>query len=185
MDREVRQGFTKARTAGRQPLLWAALSYAAGIVTGSCLWRPAVWWLVAGLACLISGAVVLRRRAAVASALGLGAFFATGALAIQVHPRCPPNSWDLLNFANGRELTITAHITREGNLRRWTQGEVKQSLDVETEEVNAGGEISAVRSGIRMSFYGRESENESDPARDSSLAHEPHYGDRIRFHAKI
>ncbi len=70
-------------------MLWAASTYAAGIVTGFYVWRPPLWWLLAALVFCASGAYFLRRRARAAFALGLSALFVTGALMMQV--RVPEN----------------------------------------------------------------------------------------------
>ncbi len=43
------------RKPPRQPMLWAALSYSSGIVTGVHAWRPASWWVAAAIAFLAAG----------------------------------------------------------------------------------------------------------------------------------
>jgi hypothetical protein len=37
------------RLRTRQPMLWAALAHANGILVGHYAWRPASWWLFAAL----------------------------------------------------------------------------------------------------------------------------------------
>src|ERR1700676_310095 len=97
----------------RQPMLWAALAYATGIVTGFYVWRPPLWLLVAAIIFSGAGAYFPRRPAFAAFALGLSALFVTGALMMQV--RAPENhgSADILTFADGRDLLVTAHVTKE------------------------------------------------------------------------
>ena len=70
-----------------------------------------------------------------AFALGLSALFVTGALMMQV--RLPENHGDadVLAFADGRELIVTAHVIKEGNLREKTPGDIQQRLDLETEQI--------------------------------------------------
>jgi hypothetical protein len=53
----------RQKPAGRQPLLWTALAFAAGIVTGVHAWRPPLWWVVAWIVFALSGAYLLRRGA--------------------------------------------------------------------------------------------------------------------------
>ena len=101
----------------RQPMLWAALAYSLGIVAGVYAWRPASWWLAAAAAFLAAGLYFIRRRKWLGMGLALGAFFLAGALHIQLRG---PVSLDtsLHPFADEQLLDITAHVTREGKLRR-------------------------------------------------------------------
>jgi competence protein ComEC len=172
----------------RQPLLWAALAYAAGVVAGSYTWRPPLWWLIALIVFTASGAYFVRRRAVAAFALGLSAIFVAGALTIQVRA---PNSGDngVLAFADGRDLIITTHVVKEGNLRERIAGDAQQKLDLETEKISIGDQSFPVHSGIRVSFYGHEVRNdevrnESEVRVDASM---PlfHYGERLRFPGKL
>src|SRR5258708_2084244 len=61
--------------ASRQPMLWAALAHALGIVAGVYLWRPVLWWVVASVAFVPSAAYFARRRSALGWTLALGTFF--------------------------------------------------------------------------------------------------------------
>src|SRR5260370_8298399 len=71
---------------------------------------------------------------------------------------------------------MTAHVTREGKLRAGGPNEVRQSLDVETEEiVLEGGAKISVHSGVRLGIY-------SDVARTMRLFR---YGERIRLSVKL
>jgi len=148
------------------------------------MWRPPLWWLVAAMVCLVCAVCILRRRGRAAYALGLGALFATGALAIQV--RTPTSTGSgILTFADGREITITAHVIREGNLRERGHGETQQKLDVETEQVSTEDGTVTVRSGLRISFYGKDAASDSGTSEDAVQQHEFRYGDRLRFPAKL
>ena len=59
----------------RQPMFWAALAYALGIVVGFYAWRPASWWIVACAAFVSGSAYFLQRRVWLAGSLALGALF--------------------------------------------------------------------------------------------------------------
>ena len=91
----------------------------------------------------------------------------------------------------GQELQITAHVTRDGRLGQGGFNDIKQTLDVEAEDVKtASGQPTAIRSGIRLSIYGPRSEDataDENANRSNPNAPMPifHYGDRIRFTGKL
>ena len=174
----------RRRSGCRQPLLWAALAYAAGIVAGTYLWRPPVWWLVAAAALVAFCLFFIHRRAAIARALGLSVLFAVGAFMIEVRPPADPGNSAILSFANGREVFVTAHVIAEGNLREAGVGGMRQVIDVETEEITAQGVMHEIRAGLRVSFYAKEPAGESQ---DEGIAAMPvfRYGQRLRFPAKL
>jgi competence protein ComEC len=195
----------------RQPMMWAAMAYAAGIVAGVYLWRPMLWWVVAAVAFVLAAAYFAGRRCGLGWALALGAFFLTGALYIQAREAAPrtfptlsqktrqgwgnPSESGIRPYADGQELQITAHVTRDGRWQRAGPDEMRQMLDVETEEIKtARGEIVAVESGVRVSCYSRrsgaeESVSEQNSVENAGDASAPpasfHYGQRIRFVAKV
>ncbi len=164
-------------------MLWAALAYAGGIVTGFYLWRPPLWWLVAAIAFSASGAYFLRRRPKPAFSLALSALLVTGALMMQV--RAPENqcSTGALAFADGRDVVVTAHITKEGNLLGKGVGDDQQRVDLETEQIGTENETFGVRSGLRVSIYGRDAKKESEAVAPPTRPFR--YGDRLRFPAKL
>jgi len=170
-------------------MLWAALAYGGGIVTGVYVWRPTLWWLAATIVFSASAAYFLRRRARAAFALGLSALFVTGALMMQ--GRAPENydNTGVLAFADGRDVIVTAHVTKEGNLQNKGPGDVQQRLDLETEQVETGKEIFAVRSGLRVGVYSHEVKNhETKNDSEEFVAMPTHlfrYGERLRFPTKL
>src|ERR1022692_4505287 len=177
----------------RQPMLWAASMYAAGIAPGFYVWRPPLWWLVAALVFSTSGAYFLRRRTRAALALGLSALFVTGALTMQVRVPEKQGSAGVLAFADGRDVIVTAHVTKEGNLRKEGPGDTQQRLDLETEQIgtssDTGDQAFAIHSGLRASFYGHgvkseDGTNESERS-VSAPTHLFRYGERLRFPAKL
>jgi competence protein ComEC len=180
---------TPKNPLSRQPLLWAALAYAGGVVAGFHMWRPPLWWLVAAIVFSASGAFFLRRRATVAFALGLSALVVTGALTMQVRVPGNPGSEEVLAFADGRDLVVTAHVIKEGNLQNKGRGDAEQRLDLETEQIGSWNQNFAIRSGLRVSIYRHEAKGE-EVKFDSveSVAAPLHlfrYGERLRFPTKL
>ncbi|HXM62721.1 MAG TPA: ComEC/Rec2 family competence protein [Terriglobales bacterium] len=168
-------------------MLWASVAYASGIVTGFYIWRPPLWWLIAAIVFAASAAFFLRSRAKAAFALGFAALFVAGAWTMQV--RMPTNhDADILAFADGREVIVTAHVVKEGILQEKSRGDVQQRLDLRTEHIQTGSETVTVDSGLRVSFYGHENKedvsNESE-ASDPQPIHWFRYGERLRFPTKL
>jgi competence protein ComEC len=174
-------------------MLWAALAYAGGIVAGFYLWRPSLWWLIAAAVFSASAACLLRRRAIAAFALGLSALLVMGALVVQVRTHENYGSAGLLTFADGRDVVVTAHVTKEGNLREKNRGDSQQRLDLETEQIETrdetGNKTFLVNSGLRVSFYGHVITNEEAGTESNESAPAPlrlfRYGERLRFPAKL
>jgi competence protein ComEC len=166
--------------APRPPMLWAAVAYAIGIVAGVYLWRPAIWWVVAAFAFAAAAAYFAHRRSGLGWLLALGALFLAGALHIQLRSGSPRLDATIQIYADREPVEIVAHVTREGRLEPGGFGEIRQTLDVESEQITtAAGETIPVHSGIRLSLYTR-----SD---DATTQHTPlfHYGDRLRFIARL
>lgn len=172
----------------RQPILWAAIAYSLGIIAGFYLWRPVLWWVGAGVGFVAAASYFVQRRAWLAGALALGAFFFAGALHIQVEGSSSQVDTSVLDFADGEEVQIVAHVIRDGRARDAGSEEIVQSVDVETEEVtkNAGQSV-PVHCGVRLSVYGPRfgATQTLDPKSNSSFSHVFHYGERIRFPAKL
>src|SRR5580704_8349241 len=174
-------------------MLWAALAYAGGIVTSVYAWRPPLWWLVAAILFMLFAVYFLRRRAHAAFALGLSALFVTGALMMQVRAAENYGNADVLAFADGRDLVIIAHVTREGSLREKTSGDAQQRVDLESEQIETrsenGSQIFVIHSGLRIGIFGHEG-NDEDAKDDSAKSaattmHRFRYGERMRFAAKL
>jgi competence protein ComEC len=168
-------------------MLWAALSYSFGIVAGVYAWRPASWWVLAGAAFLAAGLYFVRRSKWLGMLLALGAFFLSGALHIQLRGPASLLDTSLQPFTDGEAVEMTAHVTREGRLREGAPNEVRQSLDVETEEiVTDNGTRLPVHSGVRLGIYS--SRLDAVPQADSATAPAMHlfrYGERIRLSVKL
>ena len=179
--------------APRQPMLWAAVAYSLGVVAGVYLWRPALWWVIAGVAFAAAAAYFAGRRSGVGWLMALGVVFFAGALHIQSHQASNRMDTRILPYADGQGLRITAHVTRNGRLQPGAFNETRQTIDVETEEVQTeSGQSEAIHSGIRLSIYGPRpngaaAEENSEANLSSSAGPDLlyHYGERIRFSAKL
>jgi competence protein ComEC len=174
----------------REPMLWAAIAYSLGLVAGVYLWRPVLWWMVAGVAFVTAAVYFARRRSWLGWSLAWGALFLAGAFQIQACGESNPLDSDIESYVNQRDVRITAHVTRDGRLQPGGFGETRQAIDVETEEVETNsGQSRAVHSGIRISIYGphaNSAEQESLADMNSGIQMPVfHYGDRIRFTAKL
>lgn len=169
----------------RCPLLLAAFAFALGILFAARAWRPDVWWLAAAAFFAIASFYWLRRRAAFAAVAGLLVFTAAGALDLRLRPATAATS-DLAPFTDGREVVVTAQVVRDGMLRDLA-GDQRQTIDVQSEQVEAGGATYAVRAGIRLSIYSRAERDPEEPAvfQPPTAQHQFTYGERLRFNAKL
>jgi competence protein ComEC len=170
-------------------MLWAALAYGGGIVTGFYVWRPPLWWLVAAVAFFWSAAYLRRQRTRAAFALVLLALSVTGALVMQVQVPEESDGTNVLAFADGQDVVVTAHVIKEGNLHERTPGDSQQRLDIETEQIETASQIVAVQSGLRINIYGHEPRNEDVSNESQESAATPmrlfRYGERLRFPTKL
>jgi competence protein ComEC len=93
----------------------------------------------------------------------------------------------LLQFADGSEVVVTAHVTKEGTLQQEGSGDVRQRLDLETEQIARGNEKLEVQSGLRVSIYDQQPKRELQKGQEASVATARlfHYGERLRFPAKL
>ncbi len=174
-------------------MLWAAISYGLGIIAGVYQWRPVLWWLIAGAAFAASAAYFAHRRSTLGWTLALSTFFLAGALHIQLRGTAPRLDTTIDPYADHQELQITAHVTRDGRLQDGGFHEIRQTVDVEAEQIQtSSGETETVHSGIRLSIYSpRANDADSDASSAASSLGDTatmptfHYGDRIRFSAKL
>jgi competence protein ComEC len=140
------------RKPPRHPLFWAALTFSLGLWTGLRAWRPPSWWVLAVAVFLIAAFWFVGKRDGLAKGLSLGAWFLLGAFLIQVRGRAAEDL-RLLTLADGRPVTLTAHVIREGYAHASGPRSIRQSVDIETEEIASQGDAWPVRTGVRLSIY--------------------------------
>lgn len=165
-----------------QPLFGAALAISAGLWVGARAWRPPSWWVIAVLAFVLAASWFVNRRAWAARLLALATWFLLGALLIQVRS---PQVGDpqILALADGREVTLTGHVIREGYARATGPRSTRESIDVETERIESEGQTYLVRAGVRLTLYERENESRTVETPVPPLALS--YGTRLRVRAKL
>ena len=166
----------------RQPIFWAALAFAVGILLGEHAWRPPLWWAGAAVTFLGAGCYFVRRRLKPAVALGLGALVCGGALSFQAKGAAGhPN--DLAAFCDSEPVAVTGYLLRDGTLREGAFGSPQQSIELQAESVaDQQAHFFSVTGGIRLTIY--------YPAkRDSGLSGETpaifRYGQRVRFRTAL
>lgn len=184
----------------RHPLFWAALAFSGGIWTGVRAWRPTSWWIAAALAFALAALWFLCRRSWMARALSFAIWIILGALLVQV--RGTPTTGDarIVEFADGREATITAHVTREGYARAEGPRSIREPIDLESETIERDGQTTPIRAGVRLTIYKKvdpaphsatsdDSDTRAAALPDGSVSGKPvgllRYGTRLRIRAKL
>lgn len=173
----------RARLAPRQPLLYAVLSFSAGILLGTRLWRPPILWTAAFLAFVAASAWLLRRRPRWGLALAWGSLVLLGAFVIQARGPVAANM-EILRYADGSEVELTAHVTRDGFRREGGFGADRQVLEIETEQIAAGAASENLRAMLRLTIYSRP-ECSGDPKAAMPAMPLYTYGQRLRLTAKL
>ena len=172
----------------RQPLFWACLAFASGICLGHRAWRPSLWWLLASLGFAAAAGYFLKRRPLISVALVLGAFVFAGALTIQTWS--DGNSEVAPWFGDGEPVTVTAHVTAEGNVES-EPGTLRERIDVETERIQTASEARDTRFGLRLTVYSKALSEETDarpadlPPNATNAMRPFRYGQRLRFESVL
>ncbi len=154
----------------REPLLWLALAFAAGIVAGTWAWRPDAWWWVGFSAFLGASAYFLRRHGWLAAALAMMSVSCLGALQAQLAVSAPAG--DLSRWCDGREVVVTGHVVRDAIERAPKFGKPRQAVQIETESLADGPSSEATQLGLRITVYGE-------------IERPLLYGERVRFAARL
>jgi competence protein ComEC len=150
------------------------------------MWRPALWWVVAVLGFVTAGVFYARRRWWVAFALALGALSFVGALEIQLCKSVRAPGYEILDYADGTEIIIVAHVTREGEIHPAGYGGWREALDLETEEIASKKGTRPIRAGLRLNLYGKDTSAESaDSGIPQASLRIYRYGERLRVPAKL
>jgi competence protein ComEC len=118
-----------------------------------------------------------RRRVRVAFALMLSVLFCIGSFTVQIHSSNASDA-GILAFADGREIVVTGHVSKEEFPDRRSGGETQQRFDLETEQVNEHGMSYPDHSGVRVTVFSR-------LGGDAAAPHQFLYGERLRFPAKF
>ena len=196
---------THDRRPPRQPLFWAAVVFSLGLWTSVRAWRPPSWWVIAVVVFVFATSWFLSRRAWLAKALSLGAWFLLGAFLIQVRSQQPDklqqNDPQILTLADGRAVTLTGRVMREGYVRAAGPRSISESIDVETETIASQGESQTMRAGVRLTIYGKvensaalegqvsspslDAEDASGTGTTSVSMPALTYGTRVRIRAKL
>ena len=133
-----------------------------------------------------SGMFLLRERVSAAFAIVLGVVFTSGALLIQLRPPNEAGKAGILPFANGNEVIVTGHVTREGTLQEKDLGEDVQKIDFETEQIIADGLTSQIHAGLRITISSKQIESATAANLQKSTAPDIfRYGERLRFPVKL
>jgi len=191
---------TRDQKPPRQPLFWAALAFSLGLWMGVRAWRPPSWWVIAVVAFVFAAAWFLPKRASLAKALSLGAWVLLGAFLIQVrgqpsHKRQQDEA-RILALADGRAVSLTARVMREGYARDAGPRSIRESIDVETEEIASQGESWPARAGVRLTIYEKVEDRAIGPSGDRVILDDPMtrlpddpipltYGTRLHILAKL
>jgi competence protein ComEC len=194
------KAMTHDRKPPRQPLFWTALALSLGLWTGVRAWRPPSWWVIAVVVFVFAASWFLPKRAWLAKALSLRAWFLLGAFLIQIRGQRPDELQQddarILTLADGRAVTLTARVIREGYARAAGPRSIRESIDVETEEIASQGESWPVRAGVRLTVYEKVEDRAIGPSGDRVILDDPMtrspddpipltYGTRLRILAKL
>ncbi len=175
---------TRDRKPPRQPLFWAALIFSAGLWTGVRAWRPPSWWAIALVAFVFAASFFLAKRAWLAKGLALGAWFLAGALLIQIR-HSPDSDPRLSNFSDGRGVTLTGHIMREGYAHDAYPGATRESVDIETEEISSADGSWPIKTGVRLTIHDKLAAEGNKAGETAFSSPALTYGTRLSVRAKL
>jgi len=140
-----------------QPLFWAAVAFSLGLWIGVRTWRPPSWWVIAAVVFVLAASWFVPKRSRLAHGLALGTWLLLGAFLIQVRGQpadgLQKDAPSISALADGRPVTLTARVMREGYARVAGPRSIRESVDVETEEVASDGESWPVHAGVRLAIY--------------------------------
>jgi competence protein ComEC len=160
--------------------------------------------VIAIVAFVFAASWFLPRRAWFAKALSLGVWFLLGAFLIQVRSQpvgeLQRNAARILTVADGRTITLTGRVMREGYMRAAGARSLSETIDVETEEIVTPVENWPVKAGVRLTIYKKVASDAMErrappPGPDAAKAASETggsasmraltYGTRVRIRAKL
>ncbi len=177
------------------PLFAATVAFSGGILLQSYTYKPAALYFLCTLALAFCSLLALRfaagsRRALLAYAAAVLAFFPAGAWFTAAHRSQPAPVPKLLKYASGDEVELTGYVTRGGSLHAGR--DLHESLDFAVEEAQSDGEPpQAVTGSARLNLYVPGShfgwEGDDDAGDEAEAAAPPvfDYGQRLRIRAKL
>jgi competence protein ComEC len=159
------------RKPPRHPMLWAAVAFSSGIAVGIYAWRPPLWWVVSATMLTMAAAYWAHLRARLGWLVALGVLFLCGALNVQLQGARPRLDTSIQPYADGGEIELVGHVIRDGRVQPGEFGEIRQTLDLELEQVKtAEGANIATRSGVRLNVYSRAPGKDASDAASAAIA---------------
>ena len=150
----------KLYCGGQEPVLLAAVAFAAGVIAADYYWRAPHAWLIVFLVSTAGAAFFLRRSPRLAFALGLMAIVPLGSFYLQARDAGQPTvNANLQPFTTGdNDIDVTAYVIREGVLRDSPYGGKQESVDLETEQLQLGDQVLNTAIGIRLTVYSKQAD---------------------------
>src|SRR5712675_2000849 len=100
-----------------EPVFYAAVAFAVGIVIGTYTWRPS-WWLLVVAAVFVAGSVALWvTRPRMSGVMAMLALVTLGTLQAQLDLASPAPLPDISPYADETEHTVIAHVLRSGLIK--------------------------------------------------------------------
>ena len=166
---------------GRQPLLFASLAFALGILSARYWWHPPVFWLLLMAVAAGFSVLLLVRRSRLAFVVALSLSVLCGGFVAQF-ASIPIEVPDVSRFTTGEEIALSGYVVRDGVMREGSFGGQQQTVDVHVERVdNREASVDFV---ARLSVYTRASKDDK-PAPTESAMPQFVYGQRLKLVAKL
>ncbi len=176
----------------------AAIAFACGVclvkLTFATEWRP-ISWLLCSTAMLLGIALYwLSRRAVLSFLLALSSFFALGMLDYELKITAPGFILpvELFNVpvkVSGTVVRSEMPVWQPSSHQLWGAGapEVRQSLDLDLEEVQLAGTTYKVKLGVRTTVYSPldDAREEAGPLQENADWKDFRYGQQIHFRTKL
>lgn len=175
-------------------MLFAALAFATGIIvvklTIESTWRPASWLLVATITLFVIGGYWLRRRTVLSFVIALLSFTVLGMLDYELYlsrpsRQIPSEIYNTPAEISGTVINSNLATPRSYQSRGREGMEGRQVLDVQTDEINVGGQVYRGPLGVRLTVYATLDGDEDGENGDESSLPEFSYGQKLRFKTRL